>query len=1413
MLIRDKRTALSNGAILNLNQDRAITIVNEVGRGMHCIVYDATYKDKLAIQHYIRIKECYPYDLLLERDNQGNIVARNEKANESFRVEKENFSLAYKKNIEMKNTKGLINSTTNPTDIITYNNTTYIVLTWDEGQDYKHYEDATLKELLEHIRSLAKLIQKYHENGYVHLDIKPENILILPETSKHVLLFDFDSVELIEEIYQNENFKVTFSKGFSAPEQEQGEISKIGKHTDIYAVGALTYFKLFGKTPTMEEGTISSNYNFGNIKYKSTKYPPKLFQLLTEFFRKTLSISIVARWNDMQLVINILDSLIELADIKEISLRDSFQYDTAYFVGRKKELEQIKNVLEKKQLVFLSGIGGIGKTELVKQYASKNREEYNIILFAKYEGSIKNLVCNEIKIDGIVRSEEENEEAYFERKINVLKELVTLKDLIIIDNFDVNFDKDLEKLLECTCKFIITTREDFRDYNYPQISVDKIDSMDEIMQLFTIYNNIKYTEKEKNVIKKIIKLVDYHTMTVELIAKYLRDMNNSPIELWEKFKKNEGITNTEVLHVKQRKDGHMCSESVNSHLGTLFDISEFDIYEKEIMGSLSLFAGIRIKRTRFEQICKVEKVRYKLGKLIKSGWIEFNEVSEKVSLHQVIQDVIYRKLLPNASNCSAIVEGMNQYMLMNGITNSERAVRWKVFEIFMKRLSGNTIAYARLCLQYGTKGKLNEAEKICLLSKKREAYDILQKVYRKRIDIILNNDLEVALLDEDDRKKVYIKIINMLNKTLMYCEKYSQAPEYIAKEFVDIGSHVNKELNERVWEWEDLDVSILELDNIYKKIMEIFDVATKKIRDAQYTVEEKIKLYRKVQQFYLDKDFMEIYKNEHFADAKKAYWYQKQIDMLGLGTGGQDEYFSTEDIRCENIAEQYVKKGEYGKAIEYYKIAYQNEEIEYSLAWWLIASMYIKMNDQVMAIKYLEHILEKDKQFIKGERTYIYYSGHICIELIKILFAREEYEKVKMYSNELLRYNDSNECSNERILIAYYYLYMIETTQDEKDNLWQECLKHYSIIKESWSDNNLEGFILEYIKKEEVPYKEIVQIVDQIDDDCYEKSIKRDILQCSIKKYYKREDFKKWHIFFLIKLANIFIRFPHENIQEALQYYKQAQHYIEKYNIVDEYISSMFFYIKAECMVLSRKYSYEQIEDIKQKCNYELLAERKIQYSNCNSEEKIEIWRATAREYKYLCMYEKESMCLKKALEEWISVENECDSSQMNKNSWNIVQELITAYISNKDFGMAYKTIKKWYKNMVDSFIKTKEYSMEERARWTKIVANFLGEISCPEMAVKIYAMYIYLELENEPEERWIKDIWNSDKDLEKVCNRINILLNGEVNSELADVFINIKEDMSAFAIHCKNWKIYAPFIMNISEKYQYQEMEFKKID
>mgnify|MGYP000485473459 CR=1 FL=1 len=62
------------------------------------------------------------------------------------------------------------------------------------------------------MKSLAQIILKYHQKGYLHLDIKPENVLILPETPEHVILFDFDSVTAIGELQKNAG--IPYSDGF-----------------------------------------------------------------------------------------------------------------------------------------------------------------------------------------------------------------------------------------------------------------------------------------------------------------------------------------------------------------------------------------------------------------------------------------------------------------------------------------------------------------------------------------------------------------------------------------------------------------------------------------------------------------------------------------------------------------------------------------------------------------------------------------------------------------------------------------------------------------------------------------------------------------------------------------------------------------------------------------------------------------------------------------------------------------------------------------------------------------------------------------------------------------------------------------------------------------------------------------------
>ena len=54
----------------------------------------------------------------------------------------------------------------------------------------------------------------------------------------------------------------------------------------------------------------------------------------------------------------------------------------------------------------------------------------------------------------------------------------------------------------------------------------------------------EYYNKDLEDIINIIEYLDCHTMTVELISKYLRDSSNTPNVLLQKLKKFEGITET-----------------------------------------------------------------------------------------------------------------------------------------------------------------------------------------------------------------------------------------------------------------------------------------------------------------------------------------------------------------------------------------------------------------------------------------------------------------------------------------------------------------------------------------------------------------------------------------------------------------------------------------------------------------------------------------------------------------------------------------------------------------------------------------------------------------------------------------------------------------------------------------------------
>ncbi|HEY5911236.1 MAG TPA: serine/threonine-protein kinase [Verrucomicrobiae bacterium] len=129
-----------------------------------------------------------------------------------------------------------------------------------KGQWYllmEYLEAANLKELyarhdpilLEHIAQIlvdmALALEHMHENGFMHLDFKPENVLVT--ANGKVRLVDFDLAQPIPEKPKKFTKKNPGTPAYMAPEQLRGE--PLSHHVDMFAYGAAAYELLTSQKP------------------------------------------------------------------------------------------------------------------------------------------------------------------------------------------------------------------------------------------------------------------------------------------------------------------------------------------------------------------------------------------------------------------------------------------------------------------------------------------------------------------------------------------------------------------------------------------------------------------------------------------------------------------------------------------------------------------------------------------------------------------------------------------------------------------------------------------------------------------------------------------------------------------------------------------------------------------------------------------------------------------------------------------------------------------------------------------------------------------------------------------------------------------------------------------------------------
>ncbi|MBX3013611.1 MAG: protein kinase [Caldilineaceae bacterium] len=175
----------------------------------------------------------------------------------------------------------------------------FVVMEYVEGQSLEHLLEERLRqgrgplsesEVNGWMSQLLQVLEHAHRHKIIHRDIKPGNIMLLPD-ARTIKLIDFGIVKIGRTGMKTQRAALGVSPGFSPPEQ-YAKSGTTDAPSDLYAVGATMYWLLTGQMPAEATSIISGVEQLVDPRQHTPQLSPRVGSIIL----KAMSINMADRY-------------------------------------------------------------------------------------------------------------------------------------------------------------------------------------------------------------------------------------------------------------------------------------------------------------------------------------------------------------------------------------------------------------------------------------------------------------------------------------------------------------------------------------------------------------------------------------------------------------------------------------------------------------------------------------------------------------------------------------------------------------------------------------------------------------------------------------------------------------------------------------------------------------------------------------------------------------------------------------------------------------------------------------------------------------------------------------------------------------------------------------------------------------